>query len=1562
MRLLSWLLAVLMATGAVLLSPPSASADPRLPITLTASNQVVDAGDRLIYQVNVACSIPTGCPNTTLTFSRPPGASGDGSLSEPWPSQVTNVQTVNGRLVVTANLAAGDSVNALVSWPTANYTTTPGPQPVTVVAETPSGTGPSEATATIDLRAVPNLAFIKTGPSQAAADIPVTYTIAATNYPIDPDRPRGTLALDDVVVKDVLPAGAEFISATGGGTYDPATRTVTWNVPTLQGSTTFYQYVTVRYPSSAVSVGDTLTDTASVSGTGHGTTTTYEKDATFTTTIAESEPGVVGDFAKSGSPAGFEGQDYGFELDAWNTSNVAASATLDDQIPDGLRPKAVRILYSGAAAFIDIPVTVTYSDGSTATFNVRNDNVDTPIPVGPAGTRVTRIQATLPDIQPSQLALLAFTSDVVLSDLPGGGPAEIENCMTGTLSAGTGQDFTKTACATTFLDRSKPDPLLTKVNDQVPVAPGGTVTWDLNIRNNGTGSKLFPYLFDLIPPDVDYVPGSLKLEDPATADRCPTVDAADVTVTDNYLFGRTAVIWKAPATSQPIEYAGAQECAYSISGKVKAGTSPGVKGGNAADPNAYRGNLTWLFDAEQTIAVPRYDRVADQYDVNKNGNSTEQVYFAADDYSVADAADMFVQKQVRGDDGVWQGSAEVPGQEDQVAPVTSGGTFDYRVQLGNMGNRQLTDFVAYDLLGTPTSPGVTDGRYNDRSNTVWTPVLTGPIDTGGTPVTITYSTKEDPCRPEMDATRGTAPFYCGGQVDPTFVPASAVTDWTLIRSLRFDFGDAILQPGQIITFEWPMTVPVTRFDHSALQNGDMNWNKVAAQAEVVETGGNRELLPAEPPWVAARVVKLSEPAHAISKTASPQNASVGDTVKYTVTVRNTGDVPYTEMTVDDDLSEVLQHASYNGDATASSGAVTVTGNTLHWVGPLPVGGTVTITYSVTITSALPDNPKVANHVSSVDPGGNCPPGSTDPACTVELTPGEEPPDSPAHSISKTASTQNASVGDTVKYTVTVRNTGDVPYPQMTLDDDLSEILQHASYNNDATASSGTVTVNGDTLHWTGPLPVGGTVTITYSVTVTSALPTDPKAANHVSSPDPGGNCPPGSTDPACTVELTPGEEPPDNPAHSISKTASTQNASVGDTVKYMVTVRNTGDVPYPQMTVDDDLSEVLAHASYNNDATASSGTVTVNGDTLHWAGPLPVGGTVTITYSVTVTSALPDNPKAANHVSSPDPGGNCPPGSTDPACTVELTPGEEPPDNPTHSISKTASPQNASVGDKVTYTLTVRNTGDVPYPQMTVDDDLSEVLAHASYNNDATASSGTVTVNGGTLHWAGPLPVGGTVTITYSVTVTSALPDNPKVANHVSSPDPGGNCPPGSTDPACTVELTPGDEPPDNPTHTITKTADHKTAKVGDTVKYTVTVRNTGDVPYSEMTLDDDLSEILAHATYNDDATASSGTVTHNDDTLHWAGPLPVGGTVTITYSVTITSALPTDPKAANHVSSPDPGGNCPPGSTDRACSVELTPGEKPPKPPYGDYDGDYADTRMPALPKARAGEKARRA
>ncbi|MFP3380461.1 hypothetical protein SB767_29515, partial [Bacillus sp. SIMBA_069] len=88
------------------------------------------------------------------------------------------------------------------------------------------------------------------------------------------------------------------------------------------------------------------------------------------------------------------------------------------------------------------------------------------------------------------------------------------------------------------------------------------------------------------------------------------------------------------------------------------------------------------------------------------------------------------------------------------------------------------------------------------------------------------------------------------------------------------------------------------------------------------------------------------------------------------------------------------------------------------------------------------------------------------------------------------------------------------------------------------------------------------------------------------------------------------------------------------------------------------------------------------------------------------------------------------------------------------TVSKTSSPSGpVTPGTKVTYTVTVTNTGTAACTTASpasFTDDLTGVLDDATYDNDAT---GGATYAAPTLSWSGPLPVGQTVTVTYSVTV-----------------------------------------------------------------------------------------------------------------------------------------------------------------------------------------------------------------
>ncbi|MBK9156531.1 MAG: DUF11 domain-containing protein [Micropruina sp.] len=90
---------------------------------------------------------------------------------------------------------------------------------------------------------------------------------------------------------------------------------------------------------------------------------------------------------------------------------------------------------------------------------------------------------------------------------------------------------------------------------------------------------------------------------------------------------------------------------------------------------------------------------------------------------------------------------------------------------------------------------------------------------------------------------------------------------------------------------------------------------------------------------------------AVAKTASATSAVPGAKVTYTVTVTNTGGAAFTGASFSDALAGVLDDATYNADAVASAGSVSLAGSTLSWSGDLVYPSVpVTITYSVTVNS------------------------------------------------------------------------------------------------------------------------------------------------------------------------------------------------------------------------------------------------------------------------------------------------------------------------------------------------------------------------------------------------------------------------------------------------------------------------------------------------------------------------------------------------------------------------------------------------------------------------------------
>ena len=118
---------------------------------------------------------------------------------------------------------------------------------------------------------------------------------------------------------------------------------------------------------------------------------------------------------------------------------------------------------------------------------------------------------------------------------------------------------------------------------------------------------------------------------------------------------------------------------------------------------------------------------------------------------------------------------------------------------------------------------------------------------------------------------------------------------------------------------------------------------------------------------------------------------------------------------------------------------------------------------------------------------------------------------------------------------------------------------------------------------------------------------------------------------------------------------------------------------------------------------------------------------------------------------------------------------------------------------------------------------------------------------GPTVSWTGNVAAGATVTITYSVTVNNPDTGNKVLANTVTSPTVGSTCPAGGSDPRCTATVTVSGL-------SIVKVADAATTTPGGTVRFTVTVTNNGQTPYTGATFTDSLAGLLDDAVYNADA------------------------------------------------------------------------------------------------------------
>ncbi|MBI5497899.1 MAG: DUF11 domain-containing protein [Deltaproteobacteria bacterium] len=611
----------------------------------------------------------------------------------------------------------------------------------------------------------------------------------------------------------------------------------------------------------------------------------------------------------------------------------------------------------------------------------------------------------------------------------------------------------------------------------------------------------------------------------------------------------------------------------------------------------------------------------------------------------------------------------------------------------------------------------------------------------------------------------------------------------------------------------------------------------------------------------------------------------GETVRYTVTVTNNGTRAATGVVVTDAISANL------AIVTVGQGGI-ATGNNVTWnVGNLAVGQTVTRTVDCRVNAGVANGTVIGNRARIASPDLAAP--FDTPLVNFTVTA------APVIAVTKTVTDVNgapARPGDTVRYTLTLTNTGDGNATNVAVTDPVDASLTFVSATAGGALSAGNV-------RWTvATLGRGAAsaVTLTFDARIRTPLDNGTVVSNQASvtsteittavrSDDPGL---PGATDPTrFTVTSA--------PAVAMTKTVTDLNGGdtlPGEEVRYTLTLTNTGDAIARNVTVTDAVDARLTSLVAETGGTVAGQTVTFTGGGLTALAP---GTPVTLTFRARVVfplangTVIPNQARAAVGavtVLSNDPST---PAALDP---TNLLVRSRPALTVTKRVSNLTTPGSVyRPGNRIAYDLTVRNTGTENALNVVITDVLSANLVNIDAGVNGTLTGQTVRYDRTTL--AALASVAPNTSQTVRIQATIRLPlDNGITISNV------------ATGTADTLTPVPSDNPDtpavgDPTVITITSAAVLSATKTvtdlnggafapGDSVRYTITVRSTGTANARNVVISDPVDGRLRNPVPSNGGVVGGGGIRWDAAVVPALAVLSPTQSVTVTFTATVQTPL----------------------------------------------------------------------
>ena len=1140
--------------------------DTDLAVTKIVDNATPAFGSDVTFTIAVANNGPNAAQAVSVADALPPGLTFVSANPAAQYDQATGVWTIGA-------LANGATATLDIVATVIQHTPVTNTASVSSSTYDPNGANNSDG-ATAD---VPNadLAVTKTvdNPGSNVGD-DVTFTVTVTNN--GPDTAQA------VSVGDSLPAGLTFVSANPAGAYDSGTGVWTVGDLTNTQTATLEIVATVAAPGSLVNTATATSSTFDPSGANSASASVnalpadlsivksvsnaapaLDDNVTFTVTVTNNGPqNATGVSVADSLPAGltFVSANPAAPYDAgtgiWTIGTVANGETSTLEVTATVNDPALltNIATVSATTYdpnpannsddasvdvpeVDLAVTNVVDDATPAL----NSNVVFTVAVTNSGPDAAG-GVTVTDLLPAGLTFVS--SDAGASYDPATGAWSVGGLASGvtrtiqitaTVIDAALLTATATAASTTLetnpadniavatVDVPEADVAVTNTVDNATPALGQNVVFTVTVTNNGPLDATGVTVSDLLPAGLAFV----------SSDAGPGYDAGTgVWSVGNLPNGATATIQITSTVTSPTP--------QTTTATVTSATYDGNAANNSADATVDVPEADLVIQKTVSNATPALGgNVTFTLSVTNNGPSTALAVEVTDALPIgltfvsASSASYVGNVWTVGDLACGAGaSLDIVAQVTDAAPITNTATVASLTRdpdLANNGDSVTTDVSEADLT---LSKSVDDATPNEGQNVAYTLRLTNNGPNAASAVEVQDLLPAGLSFVSASADAGT---FASGVWTLASVPSGASRDLLIVA--RVDAQGLITNSAEV-------TASAT-FDPTSTPGDGIGDDAAGVDIDALPPSADL----------------------ALTMGASLNTLSLGGSLTYTLTLVNNGPSATDGVSVIDLLPAGVTLASANasqGSYDAGSGTWTI--------GAMASGDTVTLSIVVTVNQegALVNTAEVGSSIvsdpDSVPANGNS--GEDDQVALQVTVQGATVAPSFANlEIIKSASTQNAQLGDTISYAIVVTNRGPDAATNVQVLEQLPSALQFVS----ARASVGAYEVA--SFVWSIPsIPNGGSASLVVTTRVVapgSVTNTVQILAADQLDPDGPFSAVPAGVGPATASATVVVSGPAPAPTRLVITKSGTKLVKAGGRVSFTIVIRNSGNVPATNVVVSD---------------------------------------------------------------------------------------------------------------------------------------------------------------------------------------------------------------------------------------------------------------------------------------------------------------------------------------------------------------------------------------------------------